>query len=377
MTPTQTPLGAALAKLTRAGELYEKLPDNRVRCYACGHRCLLLDGRDGICRVRFNRGGTLHVPWGYFGALQCDPIEKKPFFHALPGTLAMSFGMLGCDFHCGYCQNWLTSQALRDPESGSAPVKMSAAEFCRLAFEQGAETVTSTYNEPLITSEWGVEVFRQARARGLRTSYVSNGNGTAEVLDYLQPWVDFYKVDLKSCDDRHYRQLGGKLESVVRTIEMLVTRKFWVEIVTLFIPGFNDREAEIRQMAKLLAGVSRDLPWHCTAFHPDYKMQDRNSTKAAALVRACEIGREEGLRFCYAGNLPGWVGDWENTRCPGCAELLVERRSCVVIGYHLTDDGKCPRCARAVPGRWDSTKTRAALQRFTANDRLPRALNLR
>ena len=145
-------LGGALARLTREGELYEKLPGQKVRCYACGHRCLILEGHDGICRVRFNRGGTLLVPWNYFGALQCDPIEKKPFFHALPGTLTMSFGMLGCDLHCGYCQNWFTSQALRDPRSTAPPIPMTSERFVELAVEYGVDSVTSTYNEPLITS---------------------------------------------------------------------------------------------------------------------------------------------------------------------------------------------------------------------------------
>jgi len=317
------------------------------------------------------------VPWGYFAALQCDPIEKKPFFHALPGTLAMSFGMLGCDLHCGYCQNWLTSQALRDPASGAATVSMGVAEFCDLAVAQGAATVTSTYNEPLITSEWGVEVFREARARGLRTSYVSNGNGTAAVLDYLRPWVDFYKVDLKSFDDRHYRQLGGKLDSVLRTIEMLVARGFWVEIVTLLIPGFNDSEAEMRGMAKFLAGVSRDLPWHCTAFHPDYKMQEPGSTPVRTLVRACEFGTESGLRYCYAGNAPGRVGDWENTRGHGCGTTLIERVSFQVQNYRLSEEGRCPDCGVAIPGRWDAAQTRAAMQRFSNQDRRPRSKILR
>ncbi len=367
-------LGETLARLTREGELYEQLPDKKVRCYACGHRCLILDGYDGICRVRFNRGGTLFVPWNYFGALQCDPIEKKPFFHALPGTLAMSFGMLGCDLHCGYCQNWVTSQALRDPMSIAPPIPMDAEGFARLAVENGADTVTSTYNEPLITSEWGVEVFREARKRGLHTSYVSNGNGTDEVLDYIHPWVDFYKVDLKGFDDKSYRQLGGKLDNVLKTIQKLYEKGFWVEIVTLFVSGFNDGENQIRGIARFLAGVSRDIPWHCTAFHPDYKMTDRGYTGAPTLVKACEIGKEEGLRYVYAGNLPGRAGDWENTRCPNCSELLVERSGFMVHGYHLTDEGKCPKCATPIPGRWDAAKTRAALGRFTAFDRIPHAV---
>ncbi|HUJ12014.1 MAG TPA: AmmeMemoRadiSam system radical SAM enzyme [Verrucomicrobiae bacterium] len=367
-------LGEALSKLTTEGELYEELPDNKVRCFACGHRCLILDGHDGICRVRFNRGGALFVPYNYFGAVQCDPIEKKPFFHALPGTLAMSFGMLGCDLHCGYCQNWFTSQALRDPMSTAPAVPMNAEHFVRLAVESGADSVTSTYNEPLITSEWAVEVFKEARKHGLHTSYVSNGNGTEEVLDYIRPWVDFYKVDLKGFNDKCYRQLGGKLENVLRTIEMLYQKGFWLEIVTLFIPGFNDGEEEMRQIATFLAGVSPDIPWHCTAFHPDYKMQDHDYTSRRTIMRACEIGREAGLRFCYAGNLPGGVSDWENTRCPNCNELLIERSGFTVRGYHLTDDGKCSKCSTVIPGRWDAGKTHAALEQFNSWDRLPRAV---
>ena len=345
-------LAQTLGRLTRPGKLYEKLPDNRVRCYACGHRCLILDGHDGICRVRFNRGGTLFVPHGFFAGVQCDPIEKKPFFHVLPGSRALSFGMLGCDLHCGYCQNWVTSQALRDPASGGPVMPMSATEFCRHAVAQGATTVTSTYNEPLITSEWAVEVFQEARRHGLRTSFVSNGNGTEEVLDYLRPWVDFYKVDLKSFNDKNYRQLGGKLDNVLQTIELLYRKGFWLEIVTLFVPGFNDSADEMRQIAKFLAGISPDIPWHCTAFHPDYKMQDADATSVQTLVRACEIGREAGLHYCYAGNLPGRCGDWENTRCPGCGETVMERCGFTVRSYRLSDAGKCLKCHRAIAGRW-------------------------
>ena len=345
-------LAKTLSELTQPGALYEKLPDNRLRCYACGHRCLILDGHDGICRVRFNRGGTLFVPHGYFAGVQCDPIEKKPFFHVLPGTLAMSFGMLGCDLHCGYCQNWLTSQALRDPDSGGPVRPGTAAEFCQLAVAQGAATVTSTYNEPLITSEWAVEVFQEARRRGLRTSFVSNGNGTAEVIDYLRPWVDFYKVDLKSFNDKNYRQFGGKLDNVLKTIEQLYQKGFWLEIVTLFVPGFNDSADEMRQIAKFLAGISPDIPWHCTAFHPDYKMQDTDATSVQTLLRACEIGRGAGLHYCYAGNLPGRCGDWENTRCPNCGETVVERCGFTIRSNRLTAAGTCPKCSQAIAGRW-------------------------
>ena len=345
-------LAQTLNRLAQPGALYEKLPEQRVRCYACGHRCLIFDGHAGICRVRFNRGGTLFVPRGYFAGVQSDPIEKKPFFHVLPGSRAMSFGMLGCDLHCGYCQNWVTSQALRDPASGAPVMAMTAAEFCRHAVAQGAATVTSTYNEPLITSEWAVEVFQEARRHGLRTAFVSNGNATEEVLDYLQPWVDFYKVDLKSFNDQNYRKLGGKLDNVLKTIALLHQKGFWMEIVTLIVPGFNDSAEELHNIAKFLAGVSVDIPWHVTAFHPDYRMEDRDATSGQQLLRACEIGVEAGLRYVYAGNLPGMTGEWENTRCPSCQETLVERRGFNVLANRLTATGCCPKCATAIAGRW-------------------------
>jgi len=195
-----------------APELIEPISKGRIRCYACGHECPIPEGAYGVCRVRFVRDGVLHVPWGYVGGVQCDPIEKKPFFHARPGALAFSVGMLGCDLHCSYCQNWVTSQALRDPQAISPPLDADPEALVAEAVRLGSRVMVSTYNEPLITSEWGVEIFKHARRAGLMTAYVSNGNGTPRVLEFLRPWIDLYKVDLKSFDDKHYRQLGGRLE---------------------------------------------------------------------------------------------------------------------------------------------------------------------
>jgi AmmeMemoRadiSam system radical SAM enzyme len=510
MPAAPSPLADLLARRTREGELYEKLPEGRLRCFACGHRCLIPPGRDGVCRVRFNEGGTLKVPFGYVGALHVDPVEKKPFFHALPGARALSFGMLGCDYHCGYCfvpgtevttttgartidslfarsdtvletggdavavrplvevvthrgrsrairgvfrhhyhgplmvltlsggaeiratpdheflvsaraargvrpphffvpasgvtpefdlleptsdgayrkrriedtrvlsytgpvynleveedqtylvegaavhncQNWLTSQALRDPRAVVPPQEMSARELAALARRHGARIVTSTYNEPLITSEWAVAVFREARAAGLVCSYVSNGNGTPEVLDYIQPWVSLYKVDLKSFRDRHYRELGGTLEAVLWTIRSLHERGIWVEVVTLLVPGFNDSDEELTDIARFLASVSRDIPWHVTAFHKDYKMTGPADTGVSTLLRAAEIGAREGLHFVYAGNIPGAVGEWEDTRCPSCRAVLIERRGFRVLANRIPD-GVCPSCRAVVPGFWE------------------------
>jgi pyruvate formate lyase activating enzyme len=351
MPTPPSPLAELLARFTREGHLYERLPESRVRCVACGHRCLIPPGQVGICKVRFNEAGRLRVPSGYVGALQVDPVEKKPFFHALPGARALSFGMLGCDLHCSYCQNWITSQALRDPRAVSPPEEVTPAQLVARARRHEARIVASTYNEPLITSEWAVEVFREAKQAGLVCAYVSNGNGTPEVLDYLRPWIDLYKVDLKSFRDRPYRELGGTLERVVWTIRALHERGVWLEVVTLLVPGFNDSDEEVTDIARFLVSVSPDIPWHVTAFHPDYQMTAPENTGPRTLLRAAEIGAREGLRFVYAGNIPGAVGCWENTSCPGCGSLLVERRGFRVLRNRLSG-GQCPDCRRAIPGFW-------------------------
>jgi len=347
----ESTLGAVLAERMAEGVLYEKLENRAVRCFACGHRCKILDGLKGICKVRYNEDGILKVPRGYVAALQVDPIEKKPFFHAYPGALALSFGMLGCDYHCGYCQNWVTSQALRDPMAIAPPQDVEPAELVKLAKHHGAKVITSTYNEPLITSEWAVEVFKEARKAGLICSYVSNGNGTPEVLDYIAPYLTMYKVDLKGFHDRHYRDLGGVLQPVLDTIKGLKQRGIWVEIVTLVIPGFNDSDEELTGIAEFLAGVDRDIPWHITAYHEDYKMNNP-ATQVSHLLRAYEIGRRAGLRYIYPGNIPGAFGDKEGTHCPSCGALVIGRSGFRVTSYRLAG-GKCPECATPIPGVWD------------------------
>jgi pyruvate formate lyase activating enzyme len=242
--------------------------------------------------------------------------------------------MLGCDLHCSYCQNWVTSQALRDPSAVSPPLEASPELLVRDALRQGAKVLVSTYNEPLITAEWAVEIFKSAKAAGLKTAFVSNGNGTPQVLEYLSPWIDFYKVDLKSFDDRHYR-MG-----------------IWLEIVTLLIPGFNDSDDELRKLAEFLAGVSPDIPWHVTAFHKDYKMSDPENTRPEDLMRAAEIGKKAGLRFIYAGNLPGRVGILEATHCHNCGKSVISRYGYFIEDYRVTSTGNCPDCGTSIPGRW-------------------------
>ena len=372
------PLADLLDGLTAEGAPELCRPEaGGVRCLACGHRCLVGDGLRGICKVRFNDAGRLKVPFGYVAGLQCDPVEKKPFFHVYPGSDALTFGMMGCDLHCSYCQNWISSQALRDADAVTPVRRASAAELIGLARREGARLVVSSYNEPLITAEWAVEVFRAAGAAGLACAFVSNGNATPEALDYLRPWIVAYKVDLKSFDDRHYRTLGCTLGSVTSTIRMVHERGLWLEVVTLVIPGFNDGSDELRRAADFLASVSPDVPWHLTAFHKDYKMTGPEPTSAEALARAAEIGTAAGLRFVYAGNLPGRVGPWEDTRCPGCRATLIRRTGYLVRSYEVGPDGCCPHCRTRLPGVWPvrAEEVRTGNDLDSYRSRLPRQVD--
>ncbi|HEX8521287.1 MAG TPA: AmmeMemoRadiSam system radical SAM enzyme [Tepidisphaeraceae bacterium] len=340
-----------------APELIQRFENGDVKCFACGHRCLVKPGRDGVCRVRFNESGTLRVPFNYVGCLACDPIEKKPFFHVLPGSDALTFGMLGCDFHCGYCQNWVTSQMLRDPDAVAPPKFTNPKQLVDIAIQQGAPVVASSYNEPLITSEWAVAIFREARARGLKCAYISNGNGTPQVLDYIRPYVEAYKVDLKTFSDRNYRELGGVLENVTDTIRNLKQRGFWVEIVTLVVPGFSDNPDDLKRMADFIAAVDPLMPWHMTAFHPDYKMTDGyRRTTVDDLMKIVSYAQNAGLKYIYPGNLPGQVGDWENTRCHHCSSTVIKRFGFMVQQNRVREDGTCPDCNKPLPGIWGKSQ---------------------
>lgn len=345
-------LGQVVEKFTAEGALWESVDGYRIRCNSCAHRCPIPAGFAGVCRVRFNRQGKLYVPWGYVVDPQLDPVEKKPFFHVLPGALAFTFGMLGCNLHCPYCQNWLTSQVLRDPCSYASPVPVTAEDLVQRAVQSGAEVMVSSYNEPLITAEWAVAIFRKARDAGLLTGMVSNGYATPEVLEYLRPWVDLLKVDLKTFNDAAYHRLGARLQPVLESIKLVHEMGFWLEVVTLVVPGFNDSEKELSQMAEFLASISPDIPWHVTGFYPDYKMQAARRTSTADLERATEIGCKAGLHYVYAGNLPGQTGSLINTYCPRCGHLLIHRNRDRIFEDFLTPDGRCPKCALKIPGVW-------------------------
>ncbi|HLO16833.1 MAG TPA: radical SAM protein [Anaerolineales bacterium] len=262
------------------------------------------------------------------------------------------------------CQNWLTSQAMRDPSSDESINyirKISPQEMVHLAHRTHASTVVSSYNEPLITSEWAVDIFKEAKAAGLMCAYVSNGNNTPEVMEYIRPYISAYKVDLKCMQDKNYRKLGGVLQNTLDGIKRAHEMGLWVEIVTLTIPGFNDSNEELWDAARFIAGVSKDIPWHVTAFHKDYKMTDPDNTDARTLLRAAEIGGEAGLRFVYAGNLPGQVGEYEDTFCPQCNYRLIQRSGYIIHEYHITAAGTCPKCNTRIPGLWPKDPSKVVL----------------
>ncbi len=320
-----------------------------VRCLACAHTCLIGPESRGICKLRHVAGGELRVPWGYVAGLAVDPIEKKPFFHVKPGETALSFGMLGCNFHCDFCQNWQSSQTLRDENAGAMPREITPAQIVETALIEKAPIIVSTYNEPLITAEWSHRIFELAKEQGLLTGFVSNGNTTTQVLDWLRPVTDLYKVDLKCFDDAGYRQVGARLSNILRGIEEVHAKGMWLEVVTLVIPGFNDSPEELGNMASFLAGLSPEMPWHVTAYRPQYKKQSPGPTPQSTLQRAYEIGKEAGLHFVYLGNLPGYLPEAENTYCASCGALLVQRQG-YAISREGWQDGSCTSCGKSLPG---------------------------
>jgi len=338
---------AFLKELTKEASLALKGAGGKVRCLACAHRCDLAEGASGVCGVRFNSKGRLFAPWGYVSGAAPDPVEKKPFFHLLPGARTLSFGTFGCNFRCDFCQNWDISDARSADAAGASPASPGA--LASAAAAAGASLLVSTYNEPLISAEWAAAVFAEGRRLGLKAAFVSNGYATPEAAALLRPVMDAWKVDLKSFDaGRYARVCGARLDRVLEGIRIIKEAGFWLEIVTLLIPGFNDSDREVGAMADFIAGLSPDIPWHLTAFHPDHKRLDAPRTPAASLYRAREAGLARGLRYVYCGNAPGAKG--QDTACPACGRPVIEREGFAVTG-NLLREGRCP-CGQALPGIW-------------------------
>ncbi|WP_437938339.1 radical SAM protein [Sorangium sp. So ce341] len=346
------PLTAKLARRTVPGELYERGPEEGyLRCTACAHRCVLSPGRAGACGIRFEQDGELRVPFGYVARHYVRSVETNTIFHVRPGARSLTFGMFGCDLRCPYCQNWKVSQALREPEGDGEPIDISAADLVETAVAAGCGVLASAYNEPMITAEWARAVFTEARRRGLVTALISDGNTTPEALAYMRPVTDVFRVDLKGWSADQYRTLGGRVEPVLAAIGEARRLGYWVEVVTLVVPGFNDKAAGLRALGAEIARVDPDIPWHLNAFYPRYKMRDRLTTDPAFLVDVAGVAYARGMRYVYVSNVADRVRELSHTRCPGCYEVVVRR-----FNYEtqevLLSGGACPACGTRVPGLW-------------------------
>ncbi len=330
---------------------YEKLPESKVQCHLCAHECRIDPDKRGLCMVRENREGTLvSLVYGKIIAENIDPIEKKPLFHFLPGSTSFSIATIGCNFQCEHCQNFDISQYPRAHKPEIIGRERSPADIVAQAQAARCATISYTYTEPTIFGEFAFDTARLAREQGIRNVFVSNGFMTKTSAAALAEVIEADNIDLKSFSEEFYRKIcKAKLQPVLDTIVDLKSRGVWLEVTTLIIPGLNDTDQELKDIATFLQGVSPDIPWHVSAFYPTYKMLDRPPTPAATLRRARDIGLEAGVRYVYTGNIPGENG--ENTYCAGCRELLINR-----IGYRIRQNrltaGKCPSCGMAIAGVW-------------------------
>lgn len=332
--------------------LWDAVDDKKVRCNLCGHRCVIVPGKCGICRVRRNVDGKLKsLNYGAIVALHADPIEKKPLFHFLPGTRSFSIAAAGCNFQCGFCQNWRISQS---PRSGGIKGQaVSPARIVSTAKEQGCDSISYTYTEPTVFFELCYETARLAREQGLLNCFVSNGYMTPQAVETIAPYLDAINVDLKAFRDETYKSImKARLDPVLTCLKALTAAGIWVEVTTLVVPGMNDSQDELRDIARFISGqLGPHVPWHVSRFHGDYKMASIPLTPVETLELACRIGKEEGLKYVYCGNVPGQAD--ERTYCPQCNEVLIDR-----IGFSLRaislNQGKCPSCGEKIEGVWEA-----------------------
>jgi pyruvate formate lyase activating enzyme len=332
--------------------LYGKLEDQKVECFLCSHRCVIAEGKRGICHVRENRCGTLHtLVYGRLIARHIDPIEKKPLYHLLPGSLSYSIATVGCNFRCRFCQNADIAQFPADRGGAIRGDSVKPEEVVKAAERAGCRSISYTYTEPTIFFEFALETARLANSRGLRNVFVTNGYMTAEALDMIAPVLDAANVDLKAFSRKFYKDIcGAKLEHVQATLRNMKSIGVFVEVTTLIVPGLNDDPDELKALAGFLAqDLGRDTPWHISRFHPTYRLTDRPPTPVKTLQLVREIGRAAGLKYVYTGNVPGDPG--ENTSCPACGEMLIERWGFQVQRSRLKD-GRCVPCVENIKWVW-------------------------
>jgi pyruvate formate lyase activating enzyme len=333
----------------REAMLYHAIEGERVVCDLCAHRCRIRPGDAGICGVRVNQGGTLYTRvYDQVVALEVDPIEKKPFFHFLPGSWALSLATVGCNLQCLHCQNFYLSQMPRAKQGMTKGARVTPSEIVQSAKAHCCRSIAYTYTEPTVFFELAYDTARLAHAAGLKNLFVTNGYLTREAVLMVRPYLDAANIDLKGFDTGRYRRLcGARLEPVMSTIWLMHELGIWVEVTTLVIPGHNDSDEELSAIARFLASISPAIPWHVTAFFPAYKMVDREPTPVETLHRAYMIGRTAGLRYVYCGNVPG--DPYESTACHRCQAPLIERAGLTMLANWVVR-GRCPQCATAVDG---------------------------
>ncbi len=330
---------------------YEKKDNKEVKCNLCSHRCKIKKGKRGICQVRENQEGSLKsLVYGKLVSQNVDPIEKKPLFHFLPGSRSYSISTVGCNFQCLHCQNWQISQYPRMNNGAIIGQEVTPNEIVQDTILAGAKSISYTYVEPTIFYEFAYDTGVLARSQNIKNVFVSNGYMTPETGRNSVEFLDAINIDLKAFSDKFYKEVcKARLQPVLDSIALMHELGIWLEVTTLIIPGWNDSEAELREIAKFVKGVSDAIPWHVTAFHPTYKMLDRPPTPVEILRKAREIGLEEGLKYVYEGNVPGEGG--ENTYCPSCGELVIARYGFSIVENRL-EEGKCPKCNQPIDGIW-------------------------
>jgi pyruvate formate lyase activating enzyme len=332
----------------KEARFYEKLDGKKVRCRLCFHECLIREGNRGICGVRENRGGVLFsLVYGKSISEAVDPIEKKPLFHFLPGTRTFSVATVGCNFKCLHCQNYSISQAPGD-QAEIPGERLTPERIVSLAQQTGCQSIAYTYTEPTIFLEYAMDTAKLGNLGGLKNVFVTNGYITPEALRTMRPYLDGANIDLKAFSDEFYRKVcGARLQPVLDSIRLYKELGIWIEVTTLVIPNHNDSEDELRKIARFVCETDPGIPWHVTQFYPTHRLRDQPRTPVRILERAREIGIETGLKYVYQGNVPGAGG--ENTHCPGCDKLLIERLGYRIQSYFV-EEGRCPACGELIDG---------------------------
>ena len=331
--------------------LWEELDGQKVSCGLCGHRCEIVAGKYGICRVRENVAGALKThSYDDIVAMSIDPIEKKPLFHFLPGTRSLSIAAAGCNFQCEFCQNWQISQSPRTG-TGRGGRAVSPQDLVAAAINHDCASISYTYTEPTIFFELAYDTAKRAHERGIRNCFVSNGYMTPRAVEMIAPFLSGINVDLKAFRDETYRRImKARLDPVLTALKALVAAGVWVEVTTLIVPDMNDSDAELRDIASFIAReLGPAVPWHVSRFHGDYHMTATPRTPIATLERACQIATDQGVKYVYCGNVPGQAD--ESTYCPSCSQKVIERLGFSVRGMWLTD-GVCGNCGQRIEGVW-------------------------